>query len=78
MNDEETALFYLMRTGLLSEVQPLHSQAREKAKKMGVIKKIWEGYRRNELPVDYIRRYFGENVAIYFEWMRHYQSTPVL
>ena len=71
-NELESALFYLLRNDLLEEVLPLHSIPRSRTKADGTLDRVWKRFFRNDIPVDDIREYFGDTVAVYFEWMKHY------
>lgn len=80
-SDKETMLNFFMRLNLLEELVPLHSKSRvirahregvnpgtsNLMRKIGKIKEIF-------VNVDEIRAYYGDETAIYFEWMNYFQS----
>ena len=85
LNDRETMLNFFMRLDLLEELVPLHSKSR-------VIRAQREGTKPGEsnllrrvktlsnffVNVNEIREYYGDETAIYFEWMNYFQSWLLL
>jgi hypothetical protein len=67
IDEKETFIYWLQRNGLLNDLQPLHSKDRHgRTEKMfKVAMKAWL------VPTDMVRKYYGDHVAIYFEWMNH-------
>jgi hypothetical protein len=66
----ETLIFFLKRYNFLVELNPLHSKARASQDK----KFLKEALKHWFVPTDLVREYYGENVAIYFQWMNHFIS----
>lgn len=64
LNDEEL-IFYLLKHGYISEVVPLHSRSRHEKGHQSIFENVMKSY---SAPVKEIREYYGESVAIYFEW----------
>ena len=85
LTERETMLNFFMRLDLLEELVPLHSKSR-------VIRAQREGTKPNEsnllrrvkiftnffVNVTEIRDYYGDETAIYFEWMNYFQSWLLL
>ncbi len=68
-DQNETFIFFLKRYDFLEEITPLHSKARASDKKfLKAALKNWF------IPTDLVREYYGEQVAIYFQWMNHFIS----
>lgn len=63
--EEETAIFYLLKHQYIQEVVPLHSRSRSKENHKSLMDLVMYGY---SAPVNEIRDYYGESIAIYFEW----------
>lgn len=68
IDDKETFVYWLQRNHLLHDLQPLHSNDRfgRKEKMFKVAMRHWL------VPTEMVRAYYGDRVAIYFEWMNHY------
>ena len=63
--EEETAIFYLLKYEYILEVVPLHSRSRSKENYKNIMDRVIRQY---STPVEDIREYYGESIAIYFEW----------
>ena len=63
--EEESAIFYLLKYEYISEVVPLHSKSRNKENHKNIMSCVMNQY---SAPVAEIRDYYGESIAIYFEW----------
>lgn len=61
----EAMMFYLLKHEYISEVAPLHNRARSKENYKGIMDSVMKSY---NAPVKDIRSYYGEAIAIYFEW----------
>lgn len=64
----ETLIFYLLKHEYISEVVPLHSRSRHRENQKDLFQEIMHHY---EAPIDEIKDYYGESVAIYFEWCNY-------
>jgi hypothetical protein len=62
---DEALIFYLLKHGYITEVVPLHSRARSKENYKPLFDQVMKSY---EAPVSDFRAYYGESIAIYFEW----------
>lgn len=79
MGEDEDFLKFLIRLDLLKEIVPLHSKAqairacREGSVESSLLKQI-KSLSTLFIDVKQIRDYYGEETAIYFEWMNHWQK----
>jgi hypothetical protein len=64
----ESFMFFMKRYGFLVEMTPLNSKARSHRENK-LLKEALKGYL---VPTEMIREYYGDEVAIYFEWMNHF------
>ena len=81
--DNETMLNFFMRLKLLEELIPLHSKARViRAHREGSIESnLMKGAKKFNnffTSVSDIREYYGDETAIYFEWMNYFQRWLLL
>lgn len=63
--NDETLIFYLLKYLYISEVVPLHSRSRNKENYKPLFDTVMKSY---NAPVEDYRFYYGESIAIYFEW----------
>jgi len=68
IDDKETFIYWLQRNHLLHDFQPLHSNDRM-SRKEKMVQVAFKGWL---VPTEMVRNYYGDKVAIYFEWMNHY------
>jgi len=61
----EALIFYLLKHGYITEMVPLHSRSRSKENYKPLFESVMKQYKA---PVEDLRSYYGESVAIYFEW----------
>lgn len=81
LDDKETMLNFLMRLNLLEELVPLHSKSKViRAQREGSevgnskLKQGAKNLLNFFVDVNSIREYYGDEVAIYFEWMNYFQK----
>jgi Calcium-activated chloride channel len=74
LDNKETFIYFLKRHEYLEELTPLHSRARSErsSKMLAVALKHWL------IPTDLVRIYYGDDVALYFEWMNHFISKLLI
>jgi anoctamin-10 len=63
--NDEALIFYLLKHEYISEVVPLHSRSIHKENYLPIFDKVMKNY---EAPIEDIRYYYGESIAIYFAW----------
>lgn len=62
---DEALVFYLLKHEYISEIVPLHSRSCHKDNYKPLFDKVMKSY---SAPTEDIRKYYGESIAIYFEW----------
>lgn len=65
---DEALTFYLLKHGYISEIAPLHSRSRHKENHKDLFEEVMKSY---DAPVGDFRYYYGEAIAIYFEWCNY-------
>ena len=77
---DESLAYYLTRHGILEETIPLFSKSRliraareghDDPDQSDLLKQVWDPF-QFFINVDKIREYYGDEIAVYFEWMNFF------
>ena len=63
--NNEALVFYLLKHLYITELVPLHSRSRSKENYKPIFENVMRSYKA---PVNEFKDYYGESIAIYFEW----------
>ena len=79
---DESLAYYLTRLGLLEETIPLFSKSKlirsaregyEDTEQSDLLKQVFDPF-KFFIDVNKIRDYYGDEIAVYFEWMNYFQK----
>lgn len=85
-HDRESFMFFLKRHNLIEEMTALHSKSRivrahkegHKDPKKSKFKDSLFDWKTFYVDVELVRNYYGDEVAIYFEWMNFFLKTLLI
>ena len=73
LSEGEFLIPALIRKGVVSQIFPLHDQKEKKELKKGWVYKLMQ-----DLPVQLIRDYFGDEIALYFSFINFYTFLLII